>query len=154
MIKRITFQDGGDSTFWIEENRGRKLAFFIRANISVTGLNFFTDNDSTFQIGAMTRPQSEYIEAHIHEPVERKITGTQEVLFLQSGKIRVDIFDTQKIYVTSVLMFPGDIVLLCEGGHGFEIVEEARLIEVKQGPFVQGIDKVKFDHNLNKIEES
>lgn len=147
------FEDGGKPTFWIEDSKGGKLAFLIRANISVEGVNFFTENDAVFQIAAMTRPQSEYIEAHVHKPVERNITGTNEVLFLQSGKIRLDIFDKNKLYVASSFMFPGDIVLLNEGGHGIEVIEKARIIEVKQGPYMQGLDKEKFDHSYNKSDE-
>jgi hypothetical protein len=30
------------------------------------------------------------------------------------------------------------------GGHGFEILEDCLFIEVKQGPFVEGEDKIRF----------
>jgi hypothetical protein len=134
--------------FWIKDSQGTKLAFVLRAGYKAEGLQFFTEDSATFQLGAMTRPSGEYIEAHVHENVQRNISGTNEVLFLQSGKIRVDIFNEINVYQESFMMHQGDAVLLCEGGHGIEIIEEARLLEVKQGPFIEGGDKTKFDHNL------
>ena len=35
----------------------------------------------------------------------------------------------------------GDIIILFEGGHGFKILEKSKIIEVKQGPYVEGKDK-------------
>jgi hypothetical protein len=134
--------------FWIKDSQGTKLAFVLRAGYKAEGLQFFTEDSATFQLGAMNRPRGEYIQAHVHENVKRSISGTNEVLFLQSGKIRVDIFNEINVYQESFMMHQGDVVLLCEGGHGIEIIEEARLLEVKQGPFIEGGDKTKFDHNL------
>lgn len=36
------------------------------------------------------------------------------------------------------------MILLIKGGHGFEILEELEMIEVKQGPYVGDNDKVRF----------
>lgn len=38
------------------------------------------------------------------------------------------------------------VILLASGGHGFEMMEASEIIEVKQGPYVGEIDKVRFDH--------
>jgi hypothetical protein len=98
----------------------------------------------------MTRPIGEIIVAHVHEPVVRNIVGTQEVLFIQEGKVRLDLFTQARKYVVSVTLNVGDLVLLSEGGHGIEVLEEARIIEVKQGPFVDGKDKTRFDPAIPK----
>jgi mannose-6-phosphate isomerase-like protein (cupin superfamily) len=38
----------------------------------------------------------------------------------------------------------GDVILLIKGGHGFEVLEELEMIEVKQGPYLGEQDKVRF----------
>ena len=38
----------------------------------------------------------------------------------------------------------GDIILLASGGHGFEMLENTEIIEVKQGPFAGEVDKTRF----------
>ena len=42
-------------------------------------------------------------------------------------------------------MEAGDVVLLAYGGHGFEMIEESEIIEVKQGPYAGEMDKVRFE---------
>ena len=39
----------------------------------------------------------------------------------------------------------GDVILLATGGHGFEVLEEIEMIEVKQGPYAGDQDKTRFD---------
>ena len=41
-------------------------------------------------------------------------------------------------------MKTGDVILLVSGGHGFEMLEESEIIEVKQGPYAGEEDKVRF----------
>jgi hypothetical protein len=42
-------------------------------------------------------------------------------------------------------LYPGDVILLAHGGHGFFMIEESEIIEVKQGPYAGEEDKVRFD---------
>tara|TARA_A100001011_G_C13664622_1_gene577083 strand:- start:212 stop:337 length:126 start_codon:yes stop_codon:yes gene_type:complete len=37
-----------------------------------------------------------------------------------------------------------DMILLITGSHGFEVLEKVEMIEVKQGPFSQKKDKIRF----------
>ena len=39
---------------------------------------------------------------------------------------------------------PGDVILLISGGHGFEVLEEIEMVEVKQGPYAGEMDKTTF----------
>ena len=129
----------------VRDADGVLLAMIVRANFSVDGLSFLTDDSSVLQVGCMTRPTGETIAAHIHEPLMRNILGTQEVLVIQSGKIRLDLFTQRQDYVESVMLETGDLALLSEGGHGIHVIEEARIIEIKQGPFAEGKDKTRFE---------
>ena len=130
---------------------GVLLALIVRATFAVDGLSFLTDDSSVLQVGYMTRPAGETIAAHIHEPLMRNILGTPEVLVMQSGKIRLDLFTQSRNYVSSVMLETGDLVLLSEGGHGIDVIEEARIIEIKQGPFAEGKDKTRFEPVLGEF---
>lgn len=69
---------------------------------------------------------------------------TQEVLFVKKGILRVDFYDEYEDYLESKDLHAGDIILLISGGHGFQILEEVEMIEVKQGPYAGENDKKRF----------
>ena len=74
----------------------------------------------------------------------REIRYTQEVLFIKSGRVRVNFYTEDKAFITSRELKAGDAILLASGGHGFEFIEEIEMIEVKQGPYSSDEDKVRF----------
>jgi hypothetical protein len=53
----------------------------------------------------------------------------------------VELFNDKKKFVQSVLLEKGDIILLAFGGHSIKMIENVELIEVKQGPYSQILDK-------------
>lgn len=69
---------------------------------------------------------------------------TQEVLFIKKGILRVDFYDEYEDYLESKDLHAGDIILLISGGHGFQVLEEVEMIEVKQGPYAGENDKKRF----------
>lgn len=125
------------------------LAIIISSNFSKPGIHFFTPDDFSQQLGYMNRPDGYIIPPHRHNIVPRKVDLTQEVLFIKSGKVRVDFYNDEQVYLESRILYPGDIILLAHGGHGFEMLEASEMIEVKQGPYCGEQDKVRFDHIEN-----
>jgi mannose-6-phosphate isomerase-like protein (cupin superfamily) len=125
-------------------HNGRTLAVILRTAYRNEGIKFFTDNDFTQQIAYMNRPKGYVIVPHIHNPVKREVQYTKEVLFIKSGRVRVDFYDDNKVYLESRILHEGDVILLAFGGHGFEMLDESEIIEVKQGPYVGEADKVRF----------
>ena len=125
-------------------NNSLELAIIIRANYEKDGIEFFTDDTSSQQLGYMNRPKDYVIPPHRHNLVPREVRHTQEVLFIKSGKVRVDFYDNQQIYIESRILNFGDVILLAEGGHGFKMLEPSEIIEVKQGPYCGETDKVRF----------
>jgi hypothetical protein len=121
------------------------LGIIIRSNFSCKGIQFFTDDLSSQQLGYMNRPKDYVIPPHRHNLVKRDVHLTQEVLFLKSGKIRVDFFDNVQTYIKSIILLKGDVILLSDGGHGFKMLEQSEIIEVKQGPYCGEQDKVRFE---------
>ena len=124
---------------------GKIIAIIIRSNFTKNGIEFFTPNDFSQQLGYMKRGKNYQIEPHIHNSVSREIMLTQEVLFIKSGKVRVDLYDDHKKYYESRILNCGDIILLANSGHGIVVLEESEIIEVKQGPYLEKDDKVRFD---------
>ena len=123
----------------------KTLAIIIRRNFQKEGIEFFTPDDFSQQLAYMHRPEGYVIPPHVHNLVAREVTLTQEVLFIRSGKVRVDFYDDEKNYLESAILDPGDVILLAAGGHGFEMLEPTEMIEVKQGPYCGEADKVRFE---------
>jgi len=92
----------------------------------------------------MRRPRGHLIPAHRHNEVTRQVGTTQEVLFIRSGRVRVDLYSLPDVYLTSRVLEAGDFILLSAGGHGLEMLEESEIVEVKQGPYAGEADKTRF----------
>ena len=74
-----------------------------------------------------------------------QIKRIEEVLFVKNGKVKVTIYNEKQHIIAEEIVSSGDVVYLCHGGHGFEILEKTELIEVKQGPYLsKEEDKICF----------
>ena len=121
------------------------ISVIIRSKYQSKGIKFFTPDDFSQQLAYMNREKNYVIPPHVHNPVKREVSYTQEVLFIKSGKVRVDYFNDDKNYLESRILSQGDVVLLSGGGHGFCMLEDSEIIEVKQGPYAGDKDKTRFD---------
>lgn len=128
------------------------LALIIRNSYRKDGIEFFTPSHYSQQLGYMNRPKDYVIQPHLHKPVERLVSYTKEVLFIKSGKVRVDFYDENKYFLFSSILNSGDVILLAYGGHGFVMLEDTEIIEVKQGPYSGDQDKERFDYNPDIID--
>lgn len=124
---------------------GETYAMIIRSNFKKDGISFFTPNDYSQQLAYMKHPSGKQIVPHFHNEVKREVNITQEVLVIKSGRLRVDFYDEGQCYLASDILAEGDVILLARGGHGFEILDEVEMWEIKQGPFVGEIDKTRFE---------
>jgi len=123
---------------------GDTLAIIVRADFSRDGIEFFTPDEFSQQLAFMKHPAGKLIDPHDHNPLERSVTLTQEVLFIRRGRLRVDFFAEDRSYLESRELGAGDVVLLASGGHGFEVLEELEMFEVKQGPYAGPHEKNRF----------
>jgi len=131
------------------EHAGNILAILIRADYHEVGIHFFTPSDFSQQLAYMSRPKGYVIPPHIHNPVLREVHFTKEVLFIRSGKVRIDFFDEAHTYLTSRILSKGDVILLAFGGHGFTMLEPSEIIEAKQGPYAGDQDKTRFERAVD-----
>jgi mannose-6-phosphate isomerase-like protein (cupin superfamily) len=127
------------------KNKGDTLSIIIRADYKSSGIEFFTPADYSQQLAYMNRDKGYIISPHLHNPVQHKVQVTQEVLYIKKGKLRVDFYDNDKVYLESRVLNRGDIILLAYGGHGFQMIEPTEIIEIKQGPYAGDDDKTRFD---------
>ena len=128
----------------------KTLAIIIRTDFKKDGIEFFTPDVFSQQLAYMKRKKDYLISPHIHNIVKRDIDITQEVLFIKSGIVRIDFYNDSELYLESRILNKGDVILLANGGHGFKMIEESEIIEVKQGPYIGSLDKERFASVLEK----
>ncbi|HEX4024654.1 MAG TPA: hypothetical protein VHX52_08120 [Steroidobacteraceae bacterium] len=144
MASDTKFDKAPPSTLIKVENENQLLAIILRASYRETGIHFFTPDDLSQQLAFMRHPQGTTIAPHVHNPVDRQVRFTQEALFIRRGRLRVDFYDAWQKYLESYELASGDVILLIKGGHGFEVLEEAEFVEIKQGPYAGEKDKTRF----------
>jgi mannose-6-phosphate isomerase-like protein (cupin superfamily) len=127
------------------------VAVIVSHRFEKPGITFFTENEWSQQLGYMRHARGKTIDPHFHQPVRREVEYTQEVLFIKRGKLRVDFFDKNRRYLESRVLEAGDVILLIKGGHGFEVLEDLEMFEVKQGPYAGDADKTRFDSTLPDV---
>tara|TARA_B100001971_G_C18131306_1_gene504965 strand:+ start:488 stop:895 length:408 start_codon:yes stop_codon:yes gene_type:complete len=127
------------------EKDGERFAFIIRGNSKIQGKEFPSKDEDLIQVGFMDLKKGETIAPHFHKFYERKIERTSEAIYILKGKIKVNIYkDKNKLMDT--IIEKGDLIVLLSGGHGFEILEDTKFFEVKQGPFIgTENDKERFE---------
>jgi hypothetical protein len=119
-------------------------ALIIPRDFHQSGARFFTPDDFSQQLGYLSYPKGHQIEPHIHCEVAREVVRTQEVLIVRKGRLRVDFYNDRREYLDSRTLAAGDVILLVQGGHGFEVLDSCEMIEIKQGPYLGDGDKIRF----------
>ena len=127
------------------EHDGQLIAVIIPASYREPGIHFFTPDDLSQQLAFMRHPAGKTIDPHVHNAVTREVSYTQEALFIRAGSLQVDLYAPDRTYLRSEVLGAGDVILLCSGGHGFRVLEEVEMVEVKQGPYTGDADKTRFD---------
>ncbi len=120
------------------------IALIIRKNFDEPGLHFFTPPNFSQQVAVMRHPQGKKIPPHVHNLVTRQVLYTQEVIWVKRGRVKVDLYSSLRKLLCSPVLSEGDLILLCGGGHSFEMLEETTMVEVKQGPYAGENDKTRF----------
>lgn len=132
----------------IEEFRykGKLVAVLYRNGFQKVGAHaiFFSDPKSSLQLGGGIYPKNHFGEPHDHDWGESLKAHYEELLHLDRGKMRINLYGDDRKKFVSFLMQTGDSVHLVSGGHSFEMLTSCSCIEVKQGPF-KGQNKRYFE---------
>lgn len=123
---------------------GETLAFVLRAGDEPDATAWITPPDLELQLGQVVGRAGDEVARHAHRPVERRLTHTAEVVVIQKGRCLVDLYAPDRELVATRELAAGDVVLLVAGGHGFRMLEDTRLLDVKQGPYAGDDDKDFF----------
>jgi len=124
------------------KHKGDIISIIIKSNYVDENIKFFTPESFELQLGYMNRKKNYRIKPHMHSATKRNILKTFEVLFIRKGKVQIDYFDKNKIKLQSKILNKGDTILIGDCGHGFIMLEDSEILEVKQGPYQ--IDKDKY----------
>lgn len=133
------------------EYEGMTFAIVLRKDYDEDGVNFITSEDEPIQLGILKHERGTKIKPHTHKNQPRTITEVQEVLHVDYGKVEAEFYESNGRKVAATILHSGDTILLLRGGHGFNILEDSKMIEVKQGPYY-GIeeDKRLLETNLGE----
>ena len=106
------------------------------------GVDFLTKDQDLLQLGFINHKKNHHIKSHIHLKKPRVINYCTEVLLIEKGKVKIKFFDNKNSDIKKdKILNKGDIIILFQGGHGFKFFKKTQIIEIKQGPYVEGKDK-------------
>ena len=124
--------------------KDKPLVYIIRAEMAPGKTTFLTPSELNLQVGFVVYPAGGEVARHLHRPLERHIVGTSEVLVVKEGRCQMDIYDDDRRLVATRELRKGDIMLMVGGGHGFRMLEDTVLLEIKQGPYTGLDEKERF----------
>jgi hypothetical protein len=128
----------------IRDGRGEILALIVRSGYRPDGVSFLSPSEWPLQLGVSTYLPSQVVRAHSHRPRRISIDSVQEVVHVDAGRIQVDFYDTGDHPAGTSDLSTGDTILFIRGGHGIRMLEETRIIEVKQGPYSGEADDKRY----------
>jgi len=120
------------------------LAIIVRREFEPVATQFITADEHLQQVGFVKYARGGSIVPHLHKPLERHIVGTPETLVIRSGQVEVSLYDDRQALVAQRVLDPGDVLVLMAGGHGFRILKDTVLLEIKQGPYTGLVEKERF----------
>jgi len=118
----------------------RPLAYIISASMAPDATTFLTPPEFKQQVGFVVYPKGGEVKRHRHRTLERHLVGTSEVLVVRSGRCEIDVYTEKGELVATRELRTGDVMLMVGGGHGFRMLEDTVLLEIKQGPYT-GLDE-------------
>jgi hypothetical protein len=122
----------------------RVYAYVMRESGHEPKTTFLTPDEAIQQVGFVVHPAGAEVKRHYHLPLERSIVGTPEVLVVRSGRCEMDVYDDDQELVGTHELKTGDVMVMVGGGHGFRMLEDTVLLEVKQGPYYGPDEKAYF----------
>ena len=131
-------------------DKDKLIALIISSRFIPQKTKFITDDKELLQAGYIVYPEGHKIDPHIHKPYSRKTSGTQEFLYIKQGKVKVNFYSETKEYIECSILEENDFILLLRGGHGFEMIKNTIMIEVKNGPYAEDQDKDRFTEGEKK----
>ena len=126
----------------IKSDDGKIIAIVVERDFKKDGVNFVSRKDFPLQLGISSYKKDDRIKPHFHIEKEIRVNKIQEVVHIESGRTIVSLHDLNGKKFKSIELSIGDTIFFVDGGHGFKMLEDTKILEVKQGPYF-GKDKDK-----------
>lgn len=118
----------------------KKVLIAIRVRKFPKGTTPHTDPSEFLGLLSLKYPKGSFFKPHTHKPIKRESRHLQECFIVRRGKVRVDLYDTDKKFFKKLYLKAGDALVTLRGGHAFTVLEDAEIFETKNGPYKE--DKV------------
>tara|TARA_B100001540_G_C15642021_1_gene567023 strand:- start:488 stop:880 length:393 start_codon:yes stop_codon:yes gene_type:complete len=128
----------------IYDSKKNLLSIVIKADEIKERTNFITNNEEEMQVASFNFTEETVIDNHIHLNQNRSINTTPEIIFVVKGKIKASLFDDQENLINEIELTTGDTIAFLKGGHGLIAEKGTKLVEAKQGPYIEELDKKRF----------
>ncbi|MCX7164829.1 MAG: hypothetical protein NTV11_00960 [Rhodocyclales bacterium] len=125
-------------------DQNQVLCILIRNELVPDETTFLTPPEYKQQVGFVVYAKGGEIARHTHVAVARQLLGTSEVLIVKKGHCLIDIYNDAHDLIATRELNEGDLMLMVGGGHGFRMLEDTILLEVKQGPYAGLEEKERF----------
>ena len=123
---------------------GELLALIVRESYNKEGVNFITEEKDSFQLAIHNVKKGKRYRAHSGKSFEKiENFPANKIYYIQKGCVGIDFYSSSKSKVAYASLKEGDMVLFLSGGHGVDIMEDSKMIEIKQGPY-RGVDGDKL----------
>ena len=126
------------------QSSGRTLAIIVRHGFQPNETTFVTEESMTQQVGFIVYQAGGEVPRHTHRRIERHLDNTAEVIIVRKGACEIDFYTDNQEPVATARAEAGDCIVLVAGDHGFRMIEDTVLLEVKQGPYPGCDEKVRF----------
>ena len=121
------------------------LLHFVERSSNFGAREELIDPQEVLQLSSQAVPQGTSFRPHRHIPKNVQLVEltAQESWVVISGRVKVTFYDLDDTVIESVELAAGDVSVSLAGGHGYEILEDSRVLEFKTGPYLgQTFDKV------------
>lgn len=117
-------------------HKDKIVAIILKEKKLPAGSNFVTEEDNDFQVGLHKRPKGHKFIPHVHSNKKMvKLKTLQEFLYIQKGKVKITFYDNEGQKITHKMLRQNEAVLIISAGQGLDVLEDAQILEIKQGPF-------------------
>ena len=120
------------------------ICLILKSSYKKDCVHFFTPDNFSQQVGYLSHKKGNIVKPHKHKLHKREVLYTQEVLLIKQGQAKISLYDNERKFLCSRVLEEGDLILLCAGGHGLEMLKDSVMIEIKQGPYKGQEDKEIF----------
>jgi hypothetical protein len=117
------------------------LCIIARATTHANSTRFYTTPDLNLQVGNVVHSAETEVRCHKHSQSPDSSHCVSEVLLVQKGWMRADLYSADAILRHTRELNVGDVIILMGGAHGFRFINDTTLLEVKQGPYLEKSDK-------------